>query len=284
MAKLGVVLDACVLFPMYLRDVLLCTAEAGLYIPYWSQKILDEAMGNLVSAGKISAEKAMSLEEIMKAAFPEAMVEVPVGLEQLMRNDPKDRHVLAAAVKADADVIVTDNIADFPTAALAYWNIKAQTPDEFLSDLFDETPESIVQVLRRQSGKYRNPKKTVADLLDFLDRKANLSKFASQVLFYQYSREVLQTAKKALSQRGIPAADGSRFLEDERYRLWQQEQTLTIAAKDGRGEILRQQDEKIEGNLSAEDVRAFQLLEQELAQPEEQQPESDDSPGSNRLL
>jgi hypothetical protein len=53
----SVLLDACVLFPMYLRDTLLSTAEAGLYVPYWSQKILDEAMGNLVRRGKISAEK-----------------------------------------------------------------------------------------------------------------------------------------------------------------------------------------------------------------------------------
>ncbi|MBW4496024.1 MAG: hypothetical protein KME26_23715 [Oscillatoria princeps RMCB-10] len=94
----------------------------------------------------------------------------------------------------------------------------------------------------------------------------------------------MRTAKKALSERGIPAPYRSRFLEEDRYRLWQQEKTLTIAAKDGRGEILRQQHERIEGNLSAEDVQAFQLLEQELAKPREQQHESDDSPGSNRLL
>lgn len=55
----------------------------------------------------------MSLEETMKAAFPEAMVEVPVELEEMIANDPKDRHVLAAAVKAKADVIVTDNLTDF---------------------------------------------------------------------------------------------------------------------------------------------------------------------------
>ena len=50
----NVILDACVLFPMYLRDTLLSTAEADLYIPYWSQKILDEAMENLINKGYIS--------------------------------------------------------------------------------------------------------------------------------------------------------------------------------------------------------------------------------------
>jgi len=54
----GVVLDACVLFPMYLRDTLLSTAEAGLYMPYWSQKILDEAISNLVINKKISSDVA----------------------------------------------------------------------------------------------------------------------------------------------------------------------------------------------------------------------------------
>ncbi|WP_225893911.1 PIN domain-containing protein [Atlanticothrix silvestris] len=74
----SVILDACVLFPMYLRDTLLSTAEAGLYLPYWSQKILDEAMGNLVVKGRISAKVAKNIEETIKAAFPEAMVqEVP---------------------------------------------------------------------------------------------------------------------------------------------------------------------------------------------------------------
>lgn len=61
MDNVGAVLDACVLFPMYLRDTLLSTAEAGLYLPYWSQKILDEAVGNIVSTGKMPAEKAMKL-------------------------------------------------------------------------------------------------------------------------------------------------------------------------------------------------------------------------------
>jgi hypothetical protein len=81
MAKLSIVLDACVLFPMYLRDTLLSTAEAGLYLPYWSQKILDEAMSNLVRRGKLPQETAIRLEEGIKAAFPEAIIEVPVGLE-----------------------------------------------------------------------------------------------------------------------------------------------------------------------------------------------------------
>ncbi len=179
MPKLAVVLDACVLFPMYLRDILLCTAEDGLYLPYWSQKILNEAMNNLVSGGKLSQEKARNLEEVIKEAFPEAMVTVPLGLDELMTNNPKDRHVLAAAVTAKANVIVTNNLTDFKEKDLAPWNIKAQSPDDFLTELFDEHQDSIINFLQEQSKKYKNPPKTVFELLNFLGRKASLPQFAA---------------------------------------------------------------------------------------------------------
>ncbi|MEG4029736.1 MULTISPECIES: PIN domain-containing protein [unclassified Microcoleus] len=189
MTKLSVVLDACVLFPMYLRDTLLSTADEGLYLPYWSQKILDEAIDNLIGGGKLSQEKAKNLENQIKLAFPEAMVEVPVGLEEAMTNDPKDRHVLAAAVTAGADIIVTNNLKDFRENDLAPWNIIAQSPDEFLSDLLDEYPDSIVDLLQQQSQKYKNPPKTFTELINFLGEKASTPKFASNILLKVQRRE-----------------------------------------------------------------------------------------------
>jgi predicted nucleic acid-binding protein len=188
----SVLLDACVLFPMYLRDTLLSTAEAGLYIPYWSQKILDEAMSNLVLKGKISAEKAINLEEVIKAAFSEAVVKVPVELEEAMTNNPKDRHVLAAAVIAKADILVTNNLTDFDAQALALWNIKAQSPDDFLSELFDDYPKEIVKVVRKQSQNYRRRTLTVAELLSLLSKTngANLLKFASKVSSVEFGNNV----------------------------------------------------------------------------------------------
>lgn len=189
MTKPSVVLDACVLFPMYLRDTLLSTADEGLYLPYWSQKILDEAIDNLIGGGKLSQEKAKNLENQIKLAFPEAMVEVPVGLEEAMTNDPKDRHVLAAAVTAGADIIVTNNLKDFRENDLAPWNIIAQSPDEFLSDLLDEYPDSIVDLLQQQSQKYKNPPKTFTELINFLGEKAGTPKFASNILLKVQRRE-----------------------------------------------------------------------------------------------
>lgn len=189
MTKLRVVLDACVLFPMYLRDTLLSAAEEDLYLPYWSQKIIDEVIGNLVKGGTFSQEKAKKLERTIKLAFPEAMVEVPVALEQAMTNDPKDRHVLAAAVIAGADVIVTNNLKDFRANDLAPWNITAQSPDEFLSDLLDEYPDSIVELLQQQPQKYKNPPKTFTELINFLGEKAGTPNFATNILSKVQRRE-----------------------------------------------------------------------------------------------
>ncbi len=181
----SVILDACVLFPMYLRDTLLSTAEAGLYLPYWSQKILDEVMGNLILKGIISAKVAQNLEETIKAAFPEAMVEeIPWELEAAMTNDPKDRHVLAAAIIAKADFIVTNNIKDFSAKALTPLNIKAQSPDNFLSDLFDTNPEEMVQIVRGQSQKYKKSPRTFVELLDILSRQ--IPEFTRKVLLHEY--------------------------------------------------------------------------------------------------
>ena len=281
MTKLSAVLDACVLFPMYLRDTLLSSADEGLYLPYWSQKILDEAIGNLISGGKLSHKKAENLEETIKLAFPEAMVEVPVGLAEVMTNHPGDRHVLAAAIVAKAEVIVTSNLKHFKEKDLAPWNVQAQSPDAFLSDLYNLYPDLMVQVVRRQSQALRKPPRTVVELLELLSKE--VPKFASKILFHEYSLGVVQTTKKALSKIGRPAPEGGRCYEGQRYKLWQQGETLTITAKDERGEILRVQDGQIEGKIVPEDINAFQIfdqrLEQELAAAKKaQHPEKDNSP------
>lgn len=102
MAVFPVLLDEGVLYPMYLRDTLLRMAEVELYRVYWSQEILDGATRNLVEAGRMTSSKARRLREMLLKAFPEAMVEVPTELVSVMSNHPGDRHVLAAAVVAQA--------------------------------------------------------------------------------------------------------------------------------------------------------------------------------------
>ncbi|MBD2340430.1 PIN domain-containing protein [Calothrix sp. FACHB-156] len=263
-----VLLDSCVMFPMYLRDILLRCAWAGFYLPFWSQEILDGATRNLVTTERMSSEGAKKLEATIKAAFPEAMVEVPHGLAEVMTNHPGDRHVLAAAVTAKTNIIVTSNLKHFKTKDLIHWNITAQHPDTFLSNLYDLDPDSMLQVIKRWSQDLKKPPLTFIELLDLLSKE--IPQFVSKVLLHEYSPIVFQTAKKALDRLGIVAADKGRYFEGIRYRLWQKGKILTITAKDSRGEILRVENGQVQGHISSADVKAFQLfaksLEQELEQ------------------
>jgi predicted nucleic acid-binding protein len=109
-APFVVVLDANVLFPFTLRDTLLRAAAADLYQLRWSAQILDEVTRNLVRTGTMTEDRANRLRAIMEREFPEAQVTGYEHLVDAMRNDPKDRHVVAAAVKAGAQVITTANL------------------------------------------------------------------------------------------------------------------------------------------------------------------------------
>jgi predicted nucleic acid-binding protein len=119
------VLDACVLIPHPLFDVLLRTAEHSLYRPLWSRDILDEVERNVVS--KLGHDPVRVARRIVLTdqAFPDARVRGYERVVESMTNDPKDRHVLAAAVVSEAQVIVTANLKDFPAFALEPFGVAA---------------------------------------------------------------------------------------------------------------------------------------------------------------
>jgi hypothetical protein len=136
------------------RDVLLQTAAQGFYQVYWSETILDEALRNLIADGRMTEDNAAKLVAAMRRAFPEAQVTDYDALIPAMRNDVKDRHVAAAAVKAGAQVIVTSNTRDFYDLPSG---IDVQTPDAFLSSLFDLDPPHMMGVLETLARRYRRP-------------------------------------------------------------------------------------------------------------------------------
>lgn len=171
MSVFPVVLDSCVLYPMYMRDTLLRAADAGLYQVRWSREILDGATRNLIANGLMTEQKARRLEQHMETAFPEALVVVPPTLLAVMTNDPGDRHVLAAAVAAHAQVIVTSNLRHFAAESLAPWDIEAQHPDDFLLHLHDLAPEVMTNVLDQQAQDLRHPRMTTAELLSILEKQ-----------------------------------------------------------------------------------------------------------------
>lgn len=164
-APFKVVLDACVLYPFTVRDVLLQAAASGFYQVYWSETILDEALRNLVADRAMTEVNAARLTAAMRRAFPEAQVTGFEALIPSMRNDEKDRHVVAAAVKVGAQVIVTSNRRDFYDLPEG---IEVQSPDEFLSNLFDLDRPRMIEVLTRISARYRNPPMEIEAILDAL--------------------------------------------------------------------------------------------------------------------
>jgi len=152
-ADYRVTLDACVLIPMPLADTLLRMAEAPrLYLPKWSQTIMDEVTRNLVGKWDMPADKARRREEEIRKHFPEAWVEGFDSLIDAMTNDPGDRHVLAAAVRSHSELIVTYNLRHFPVGSLEAWEIDVQGPSTFLRGLYDLDAGLFVSKLHEQAG------------------------------------------------------------------------------------------------------------------------------------
>ncbi len=131
-----VLLDACVLFPTVLREMLLGAAAAGGYDPLWSPRILEEwarATRRLPEGAEAIARAEIAA---MRARWPEAEIDPPPDLAgTLSLPDPDDRHVLATALAGGAEAILTLNRADFPPRTLARHGVMLRQPDEFLLDL-----------------------------------------------------------------------------------------------------------------------------------------------------
>lgn len=108
----------------------------------------------------------------MNRAFPDALVTGYETLVPIVTNDPKDRHVLAAAVRGRANVVVTNNLRHFPASARDPYGIAAEDGDTFLTNQFDLAREETVEMLRRWSADLYNPPLTSDQILDILERSA----------------------------------------------------------------------------------------------------------------
>ncbi len=160
------------LVPIALADTLLRLAEADLYRPLWSKSILDEMVSAIeeVHPG-LAGGPARRRAEIMDRAFDDACVR---GWEPLVGRvalpDEDDRHVVAAAVLGRADLVVTANVSDFPTAALRPLGLEAQNPDDFLLNQLDLEPDTVIRVLHAQAAATQRPAITFDTLIDHLAR------------------------------------------------------------------------------------------------------------------
>lgn len=164
----SVVLDACVLVPMALCDLLLRLAEEpATYRPLWSEEIFREIAKALkTKLRRTDAEITWRLEQ-MRQAFPEAMVTIPSELLATGEclPDKDDRHVLAAAVMAQANAIVTQNTKHFPEKCLAKYGVICQTADDFLMNQYDLCPQLVLDKLDDQAAGIGHTRSlTVANL------------------------------------------------------------------------------------------------------------------------
>jgi len=165
------VYDANILYPAPLRDLFIRLAQAGLVRARWSETIHDEWTRNVLKDNpRISAERLARTRDLMNEAVRDCIV---TGYEDLIASlslpDPNDRHVLAAAIHADADIIVTFNLSDFPAETLARFHIEAQHPDDFLVYLLDQAPGVVCAAVKRQRESLQNPPKTAQELLSTLE-------------------------------------------------------------------------------------------------------------------
>lgn len=167
-----VLIDACALLPYQLCDLLLRLGETDIYQPLWSDQILEEVRRNLVTSLGRTEQQAFRRVGQMRTAFPNATVSGYKALVPVMTNDPKDRHVLAAAIHGQAALIVTANLKDFPAEALAPYGIEAVHPDEFLLDQLDLYPRQTIQCLQEQRAAYRSPSFTPPEFYNSLRHTA----------------------------------------------------------------------------------------------------------------
>jgi predicted nucleic acid-binding protein len=150
-----IVLDACVLVNAALRDTLLRLAEPPhLYLPRWSQDIMIETRRTLESRVGLTQEQTTHLFRELEIHFADAWVEGYEPLIPAMNNHPKDRHVLAAAVRCGAQTIVTFNLKDFPADVLLPWNVEAQSPDDFLVHQYHLAPQVVCRKLNEQADQH----------------------------------------------------------------------------------------------------------------------------------
>ncbi|MEH6644884.1 RSP_2648 family PIN domain-containing protein [Sulfitobacter sp.] len=151
-----VLLDACVLYPTVMREMLLGVARSGVYTPLWSERILEEwarAARNMGPEGETIARGEIAL---IQSAFPGATVLKHPGLEaRLWLPDENDIHVLAVAIHGNADAIVTMNAKDFPRGILAEEGLVRIDPDAFLLGFYHSAPDEVMMVAEKTVAEAR---------------------------------------------------------------------------------------------------------------------------------
>lgn len=167
-----VFVDACTLVSVLKRNLLLSLAEAEFFRLRWSEEVLDETQKALQEIHEKrgltdAATRAKRARAFMEDAFEDAMVDQYEHLLPLASQlpDPADAHVLAAAVKTQASMIVTENLKDFPSNIVSALNIEAKSADAFIADTIALDTGRAVAAIRQMRDGFKRPEKTAETLL-----------------------------------------------------------------------------------------------------------------------
>lgn len=169
--KYTAVLDANVLYPAPLRDLLMRLAVTDIFAARWSNRIHEEWIRNLLkNRTDITREQLERTKALMNKSVRDCVVENYEQFEeQLLLPDKNDHHVLAAAIKCNAHAIVTFNLKDFPSSELSRYDIEAISPDEFIQNQLDLNFSLVCRVVKRHRESLKNPPKSIAQYLDTLE-------------------------------------------------------------------------------------------------------------------
>jgi predicted nucleic acid-binding protein len=166
------VLDACVLFSRLQRDVLLSRAHADLYTARWTQDIEREWTTSLVAQYPDIGKKIPKLIEQMREAVPDCLiVDYELFIPCVQLPDENDRHVLAAAIRGNADAIVSLNTKDFPIHVLNQFDIEIQTPDQFVLNQIMLNPPKALTAIKKMRIRWAQPRMTPVIMLDLFEKR-----------------------------------------------------------------------------------------------------------------
>ncbi len=170
--RFRVLLDACVLYPAPVRDLLLTFAGLHLYQPLWSEEIQNEWKRNLLANRPDLSEDQLNWTiGRMNDSFPGANVtEYQHYINSISLPDEDDRHVVAAAIKGKADVIVTFNLRDFPQSTLSTFGIEVVHPDQFALNVIDLDENAAIKGFEKMAGRLKNPPLSDDDILSALKK------------------------------------------------------------------------------------------------------------------
>lgn len=184
MSKFTVVYDACVLYPAPLRDTLMRLALTDLFKAHWTDQIHEEWINALLRTRKHSRETLERARYLMDLHVRDAKVH---GYEPLINSlilpDLDDRHVLAAAIRCNANAIVTFNLKDFPEESIKPYDIDVIHPDDFILYQIDMAPTACCRAIHDQRAALRNPVMEVDSFLATL-QKQQLPQTASRLREY----------------------------------------------------------------------------------------------------